>query len=98
MIAVKGRIQSQLQKIEKNGFNGFVIQAFTFAIQDELYDYYRLIAILEQETQRMAVDQGLEETKTAKTAIKTMPFVNVIVIVFIFVNTTSNIWFNINVS
>eukprot|EP01035_Chromulina_nebulosa_P017803 gene17803-23411_t len=31
---------------------GLLAQAFSFAIQEELHDYYRLLAVLEQELNR----------------------------------------------
>ena len=31
---------------------GLAVQAFTYALQEELHDYYRLLAVLEQELAR----------------------------------------------
>ena len=44
-----------------------ISQAFGFALQEELHDYYRLLAILDQElnrrNERMAVSAGGSEAK-----------------------------------
>ena len=41
---------------------GLVMQAFCFAVQEELHDYYRLLAVLEQEAKRTAADVSVEHS------------------------------------
>ena len=46
------KIEGYITKIESVEFKGLVSQAFAFALQEELHDYYRLLAVLEQELSR----------------------------------------------
>lgn len=45
-------MEAYITKIEGVDFKGLVAQAFGFALQEELHDYYRLLAVLEQELAR----------------------------------------------
>ena len=46
------RITKYIAKVEKTAINGLVSQSFGYSIQEELHDYYRLLAVLEQELGR----------------------------------------------
>jgi Gamma tubulin complex component N-terminal len=53
-------VSSYIQSCEKAQVSrGLAVQAFSFALQEELHDYYRLLAVLEQELARkvLAKDQ-----------------------------------------
>jgi hypothetical protein len=39
---------------------GLVVQAFGFSLQEELHDYYRLLAVLEQEAKRTLISMNSE--------------------------------------
>ena len=39
---------------------GLIIQAFCFALQEELHDYFRLLAVLEQEIARKTNELGFQ--------------------------------------
>lgn len=47
------KIEKFITKVEKTAINGLVSQAFGYAIQEELHDYYRLLAVLERELTRL---------------------------------------------
>eukprot|EP01032_Pedospumella_encystans_P014403 gene14403-16542_t len=53
--------------------NGVVVQAFGFALQEELHDYYRLLAVLEQELQRTSPSAA---NATARSAMKPSNLLN----------------------
>lgn len=42
---------------------GLVTQALGFAVQEELHDYYRLLAVLEQEAKRTAAEVAAEQSQ-----------------------------------
>ena len=46
------RVQAYVQRAETDRFRGLVVHALGFALQEELHDYYRLLAVLEQELGR----------------------------------------------
>lgn len=46
------KVSKYISKVEKTAINGLVSQSFGYAIQEELHDYYRLLAVLEQELGR----------------------------------------------
>jgi gamma-tubulin complex component 3 len=46
------KVAKYISKVEKTSINGLVSQSFGYAIQEELHDYYRLLAVLEQELGR----------------------------------------------
>ena len=46
------KVETYTNRIECGEIKGLVAQAFGFALQEELHDYYRLLAILEQELAR----------------------------------------------
>ena len=53
------RVDGYIQQAEKDKFRGLVTHAFGFALQEELHDYYRLLAVLEQELGRKL--KGIEQ-------------------------------------
>ena len=46
------KVAKYISKDEKTAINGLVSQSLGYAIQEELHDYYRLLAVLEQELDR----------------------------------------------
>jgi hypothetical protein len=57
------KVSTYIQSCEKATVSkGLVVQAFSFSLQEELHDYYRLLAVLEQELARKTVenDDGYE--------------------------------------
>lgn len=58
---VDGYVQSVLRD-NLHLHNGLIVQAFAFALQDELHDYYRLLAVLEQECVRKS-ETSLDASK-----------------------------------
>lgn len=52
------KVAKYISKVEKTAINGLVSQSFGYAIQEELHDYYRLLAVLEQELGRNEVEDG----------------------------------------
>ena len=43
------KVEAYIKRAENAEIRGLVVQAFGFSLQEELHDYYRLLAILEQE-------------------------------------------------
>ncbi|CAM9091251.1 unnamed protein product, partial [Ectocarpus fasciculatus] len=52
------RVAKYITKVEKTAINGLVSQSFGYSIQEELHDYYRLLAVLEQELGRSEGGDG----------------------------------------
>jgi gamma-tubulin complex component 3 len=46
------KVEVYIQRAEADRFRGLVMHALGFALQEELHDYYRLLAVLEQELGR----------------------------------------------
>ena len=52
------KVSTYIQTCEKAQVSrGLAVQAFSFALQEELHDYYRLLAVLEQELARKVTAQ-----------------------------------------
>jgi gamma-tubulin complex component 3 len=47
-----GRVVAYLKSLEKEEIKGLIAQAFGHTLQHSLHDYYRLLAVLEQELSR----------------------------------------------
>lgn len=52
------KVSIYISKVEKTAINGLVSQSFGYSIQEELHDYYRLLAVLEQELGRNEAEEG----------------------------------------
>lgn len=62
------RVSTYLKRIfaGNTDAHGLVVQAFGFAIQEELQDYYRLLAVLEQEVQRPPAAAAQQQQMSAQ--------------------------------
>jgi gamma-tubulin complex component 3 len=62
------RVSTYLKRIFAGNADahGLVVQAFGFAIQEELQDYYRLLAVLEQEVQRPPASTAQQQQMSAQ--------------------------------
>lgn len=54
------KVSSYISKITSS--SGLIVQAFVYSLQEELHDYYRLLAILEQELYRVDVHEPNDES------------------------------------
>jgi Gamma tubulin complex component N-terminal len=60
------KVSSYIQSCEKAQVSrGLAVQAFSFALQEELHDYYRLLAVLEQELARKVLAKDTPPTTEA---------------------------------
>ena len=62
------KVDAYINKTENASSRGLIAQAFGFALQEELSDYYRLLAVLESELIRTTkdVEEGKEEKKLGR--------------------------------
>jgi gamma-tubulin complex component 3 len=64
------KISKYTTKVESNEAIGLISQAFAFALQEELHDYYRLLAVLEQEIHRLTTNQSEAQGTSGLTLLR----------------------------
>lgn len=64
-----GKVHAYMQRAERET-RGLVVQAFGFALQQELLDYYRLLSILESEASRGSESRDTEREASGLTLLR----------------------------